>query len=231
MIYLFRQKPDQEYRTFFGREACFYLKQYLNTRRNLREDSPLFVSDSNGSNDTRLVPTHVHDKLREMAEKAKYITIIGSRNPASAHSFRKAFSTNLTGFMEDSLIEYMLGHNLGSMMQKYKRFSDIMLREAYQKYAYHLEFNPELGQTDEIRSEYIKQSAEMIEKSNTLIMKNQSEIEQIKEQYKKFADESIKIIAKQQREIDVLKSLLKKAIDVNPNILGDETPMTCARNH
>ena len=59
----------------------------------------------------------VHDKLRRMAENANYIKIKGTRNLASAHSFRNAFSTELTGTINDSFIEYMLGHDLGSMIQ------------------------------------------------------------------------------------------------------------------
>ena len=62
LIDLTRKKTGQTYRTFFGTDSCYYLKEYLATRKRLIDTSPLFSSEGNYSRlDQRVNDSSIHD--------------------------------------------------------------------------------------------------------------------------------------------------------------------------
>lgn len=127
-----RQKTGVEFRTFLGRDAVHYLRLYLQTRKDLKPDSPLFTKWN--SEDERITPGAIRKKFTKIAETVDFIRkadLENGYNPARPHSLRAAFSSQLTGRMSDKLIEFWMGHNIGEEKRAYLRMPTEEMRELY----------------------------------------------------------------------------------------------------
>lgn len=136
---LVRWKTGVEYRTFLGRDAVKYLRQYLDTRQGLDKDTPLFTKW--GSNTERLTKGAVEKKFREIAANVSFITderLENGYNPARPHSLRAAFRSRLTGKVADPLIEFWMGHSIGEQVRAYINLPTEELRELYMDAEKHL---------------------------------------------------------------------------------------------
>ena len=125
-----RQKNGLPYKTFLGADAVKYLKLYLETRRDLRGESPLFVKQ--GTDNVRITEGLVQAKFRGIAKQLSFIDTEGEGyNPARPHSLRSAFRSRLTGKMDGDLIEFFMGHKLPETKRTYMNLPTNELRELY----------------------------------------------------------------------------------------------------
>ena len=127
-----RVKTGVPFRTFFGRDAVHYLQLYLQTRRNLRPESPLFTKWS--SEDERITPGAIQKKFFRIAETVDFILeedLENGMNPARPHSLRAAFRSQLTGKVSDTLIEFWMGHAIGEEKRAYLNMATEEMRELY----------------------------------------------------------------------------------------------------
>ena len=95
--------------TFFGKIAAEALREYLSTRKNLKEADSLFPCTAR----------NVNSFLRRLSSKA------GPEWTVSSHDLRKYFATNLKlarvndPAFNETLIEYWQGHSLGKVKGAY----------------------------------------------------------------------------------------------------------------
>lgn len=133
---IIRGKTSVEYRTFLGADAIKYLSMYLETRKGIKDDDPLFtVERANGLDKERLTDGAIQKKFDSIAEKLEFINKNGDGyNPARPHSLRAAFRSRLTGNMDGQLIEFFMGHQIGETAGAYLNKPEDELRENYAKW-------------------------------------------------------------------------------------------------
>jgi integrase len=134
MIHLFRGKTGVEHRSFVGRDSVKYLREYLATRTNLRDDSPLFAMLGS---ERRVTVGAIQKMMRDYARKVDFIVeedLENGYNPARPHSLRSAFRSRLTGKMDEQLIEFLMGHEIGQEKSTYINLPPDELREIYANY-------------------------------------------------------------------------------------------------
>lgn len=137
LLDIVRQKTGLPYRTFLGADAVKYLKLYLETRRDLKSQIPLFVKQ--GTEDIRITVGLVQAKFREIAKELSFIDTEGEGyNPARPHSLRTAFRSRLTGKMDGDLIEFFMGHKLPESKRTYMNLPSDELRELYAQFEHEL---------------------------------------------------------------------------------------------
>lgn len=136
MLRLVREKTSISFVTFFGYDSVKYLKLYLQTRKNLSPDSPLFTKW--GTN-KRITIGAIESKFRELAETLGFINNHykngkgngGAYNPARPHSLRSAFNSRLMGKTDGTLREFWMGHSIGKVARAYLAMPDEEMRELY----------------------------------------------------------------------------------------------------
>jgi len=128
---LVRQKTEVEFRIIFGRDAIKYLKLYLETRRNLTDESPLFTL---WGRDKRITKSAIEKKFRELAENVSFIKkrrLEKGYNPVRPQSLRAAFDSLLTGKIDRRLIDFFMGRAIGEEKRTYLNIPTDELRELY----------------------------------------------------------------------------------------------------
>jgi integrase/recombinase XerD len=138
MLHLFRKKTSVEHKTFLGRDSVHYLREYLKTRPNIDNGDPLFTMLGSSR---RITIGAVQKQLREYARKLEFILdedVENGYNPARPHSLRSAFRSRLTGKMDETLIEFFMGHDIGVEKKTYINMPDEELRELYANYEHFL---------------------------------------------------------------------------------------------
>jgi site-specific recombinase XerD len=125
-----RSKTGLPFKTFFGADAMYYLRIYLDTRNNLQHDSPLFTKIGS---EKRLTYEGIYKRIDALANQMSFIKDweLEGWNPVRIHSLRSAFSSCLTGKMSDKLIEFLMGHSLGSSEKHYLQLPEEELRHLY----------------------------------------------------------------------------------------------------
>ena len=134
MLHLFRKKTGVEHKTFLGRDSVHYLREYLKTRPDIDNGDPLFTMLGSSR---RITIGAVQKQLREYAKKLEFILdedVENGYNPARPHSLRSAFRSRLTGKMDENLIEFFIGHDIGVEKKTYINMPDEELRELYANY-------------------------------------------------------------------------------------------------
>ena len=136
LIDVVRQKSGVRYKTFLGADAVKYLKLYLETRGDLKADSPLFTKLGS---EERVTEAAIQWSFREIAEGLNFIEVKdNSFNPARPHSMRSAFRSRLTGKMDPDLIEFFMGHTVSGTRAPYLNLPDEELRELYAGFEHQL---------------------------------------------------------------------------------------------
>ena len=134
---LVRQKAGVEFKTFIGRDAVKYLRLYLETRKHLTSDSPLFTKWGSAK---RITPAAIQQRFSEIAKDLPFIKkkdLLGF-NPCRPHSLRAAFKSKLTNKISDDLIEFWMGHALGGVKDAYLNMPTKDLRDLYMDAEKHL---------------------------------------------------------------------------------------------
>jgi len=127
---LVRQKTGVPFKTFFGADAVKYLRLYLQTKKNLTSDKPLFTK---WGSEKRITPAAIQAKFSEIA---KYLDFIKKKdlegfNPVRPHSLRAAFESQLIGKVSDKLIQFFMGHSIGTTGIAYLNKPTEELRKDY----------------------------------------------------------------------------------------------------
>jgi len=134
---LVRQKTSVEFKTFFGADAVKYLRLYLETRKNLTPKTPLFTK---WQSEERITPAAISQKFSEIAKDLPFIKKkdLEGFNPVRPHSLRAAFKSQLINIISDELIEFWMGHALGSTKDAYLNMPTKKLRSLYMDAEKHL---------------------------------------------------------------------------------------------
>lgn len=134
---LVRQKTDVPFKTFFGRDAVKYLRLYLQTRKNLTPEIPLFTK---WGSEERITTGAIQQKFSEIAKDLSFIKKkeLEGFNPCRPHSLRAAFKSKLINKISDELIDFWMGHELGSTKDAYLNMPTKELRELYMDAEKHL---------------------------------------------------------------------------------------------
>lgn len=143
-LHLRRQKTGVEFKTFFGRDSVKYLRIYLETRQNLKSNSPLFTMS--GSNTERLTIAAIEQKFSEFAKTLPFLNNHNNHkedeeedkegktkvyNSARPHSLRSAFRSRLYGKVDPKISEFWMGHEIGAESRAYLNMPEDELREMY----------------------------------------------------------------------------------------------------
>ena len=156
-------KEGVDYWTFFGREACEALRQYLEWRRErygkIEDDELLFPSES------RAIPLKVRLKRpMDQWHIARIVKIAAKRagikewRKIRAHSLRKTFRAILdAGYMDGGQMaeddkEYLMGHKLPGAKEPYHNANIDVLEKRYMK----LKWNIESAMSETAKIEAIK---------------------------------------------------------------------------
>ena len=134
---LVRQKTGVEFKTFLGRDALKYLRLYLQTRKHLTSESPLFTKLGSAK---RITTSAIQQRFSEIAKDLPFVKkkdLLGF-NPVRPHSLRAAFKSRLTNKISDDLIEFWMGHTLGGVKDAYLNMPTKDLRELYMDAEKHL---------------------------------------------------------------------------------------------
>jgi len=182
MIHTYRKKTDVEFITFLGADAINYLREYLKTRSNLKDNSPLFT---NIGTNNRATTGSIQNLFRSYAEKMDWIdeSAMEGWNPARPHSLRAAFRSRLTNKVDPTLIEFWMGHSIGEVSRAYLNMPDEEMRDLYENFEHELSIettskNVKLGvdnKTAKIREEYKSRIDEM----NTTIRTLSTQVSQL----------------------------------------------------
>jgi integrase len=114
-----RQKTGTPFKTFLGRDAVKYLRLYLETRNNLKRNSPLFTL---WGSPKRITPQAIQQRFSLISEELSFIKkedLAKGYSPARPHSLRSGFRSRLTGKISDDLIEFWMGHTLSGTKGAY----------------------------------------------------------------------------------------------------------------
>ena len=127
---LVRKKTGVPFKTFFGRDAVKYLRLYLQTRKNLTPETPLFTK---WGSEERITTGAIQQKFSEIAHDLPFIKKreMEGFNPCRPHSLRAAFHSKLVNKVSDELINFWMGHELGSTKDAYLNMPTEELRELY----------------------------------------------------------------------------------------------------
>lgn len=127
---LVRKKTGVPFKTFFGRDAVKYLRLYLQTRKNLTPETPLFTK---WGSEERITTGAIQQKFSEIAHDLSFIKKkeMEGFNPCRPHSLRAAFHSKLVNKVSDELINFWMGHELGSTKDAYLNMPTEELRDLY----------------------------------------------------------------------------------------------------
>ena len=173
-----RPKTGTDYYTFVGRDGLEALKIYLNDLKargfNLKDESPVFLKEGSQTNKfERMTPNLVQFAFRELAKRTGFMTD-EDRNVMSPHSFRESFSSILlNNNVPDSIVDFLLGHEIGTMAQAYKKTDYEKVREMYAQTEPKLSLGN--GNGNRTKIEELKESIIQIQK-DSLAYKTASEI-------------------------------------------------------
>jgi len=97
----------------------------------LTPNSPLFHKERAKGGERRISPTAIQESFSEIAKDLSFIRQNGGFNPARPHSLRAAFRTMLIEMHSDDLVNFWMGHAIGTVSRAYLNMSTDKLRELY----------------------------------------------------------------------------------------------------
>ncbi|MDQ1280189.1 MAG: hypothetical protein QG670_1452 [Thermoproteota archaeon] len=122
-----RPKTGTDYYIFIGRDSIEALKNYVNDLKardfQLNDKSPLFFVEGSQSKKSKpLTPNLLQNSFRDIAIRTGFLKDIKDRNSLSPHSFRESFSSILlNNNVPDSIVDFLLRHEIGTMGEAYKK--------------------------------------------------------------------------------------------------------------
>ena len=131
MVWAIRKKTRQKYRTFFGKDSVNHLLTYLETRKSLRPEDPLFTNDSDST--TRMRTITAQRMMRTLTVRAGLLKKeeLKPFNPMGTHALRESFSKTATGSgLNQNVLDGMLGHKI-AYNSAYSKLGDFELENLY----------------------------------------------------------------------------------------------------
>lgn len=132
-----RPKTQVDFYTFIGKDSIEALKIYIHDLESkgfkFSENTPLFLKEGSQLNKfEKITPNLIQFSFRELSKKLGYMNDDKDRNIMSPHSFRESFSSILlNNNVPDSIVDFLLGHSIGTMSEAYKKTDFEKLREMY----------------------------------------------------------------------------------------------------
>jgi site-specific recombinase XerD len=131
-----RPKTGVPFYTFIGKDATEALKAYLSDLKGrgitLTLNDPLFLQDR-GRESVRT--NNVQDMLREVTLKSGFIDKANngnSHNPLGPHALRESFGSIMANSgVPDSVVDFWLGHEVGTLNEAYKSVQFESLKQMY----------------------------------------------------------------------------------------------------
>jgi len=119
IIRKYRQKTGVELMTGIGYDALRYLRLYLESRPNIQRSDPLFTML--GSSGDRMSISSMQARFKKYAGKVSFLDEAKKEgyNPVRPHSLRAGFRSRLTGKVDEDLIEFLMGHDIGREKSTY----------------------------------------------------------------------------------------------------------------
>lgn len=136
-VELHRPKTGTDYYTFLGKDAVSALRAYLNDAKSrgidFKANTPMFVQEVKGQHGEALaIDPHVVQKImRETAVRSGLVDDENNGkdvNPVSPHALRESFgSIMINNGVPDTVVDFLLGHEIGQMGEAYKggRFKEL----------------------------------------------------------------------------------------------------------
>lgn len=182
MLYLFKQKTDKEFTTFFSEEAVIAIEKYLELERvNPKADDSLFSSyKTSGS--------HIKTQTLQMAYR-QLNNYLGWKHEergrfckATSHMMRKYFNTQLINAgMPEEIREHFMGHVISNKVQDAYFLADPeALLKVYLKYIDYVTIEKREVTSDDLRSDQAV--------NNSKINELESIIKQMKKQLDKVTE-------------------------------------------
>jgi len=232
LIKLVRSKAGVDYRTFFGRDSCKALKDYLAEREQLigkpKRSDPLFLQQRKrgGEGYRRLTTGAVEMTFKRLARRTGLVSEERMKeaylNPARPHALRSGFASALkeNGVNQD-VIDGLQGHSV-SYDSAYHNFTDKQLRELYEKHEDILSIEQvSIPREDEIQEAVRKHFGElgveriMPELENTL-QRLDSRVSRVEERIEKGITDALlgKLVADPQFRSALEESIVKVAREI-----------------
>jgi integrase len=205
-LHLYRKKSGTEYVTFLGKDGIEAIRAYLNTLRargiELKYEDPLFLKEgAKAKTPEPIAPFLVQKLMRELAAKTGLVSEKnnGKQNPISPHALRESFSSILASHgVPSSVIDFMLGHEVGELNEAYQTVQLVDLKKIYREVEPYLSVS--MGEDLTKLKEIEEREREVQRIINSLISENL----QLKERIKKLEDGF--------KEVQELKKVLEEAI-------------------
>jgi predicted nuclease with TOPRIM domain len=151
-----------------------------------------------------MTPNLVQFAFRELAKRTGFLHDINDRNVMSPHSFRESFSSILlNNGVPDSIVDFLLGHEIGTMAQAYKKTDYEKVKEMYAQIEPKLSLGNSNGNHTKI--EALEETITQIQKEN---MAHQTALDVMTNKTIEFEEEN--------------KELKNKYNEVESNIKGLE---------
>lgn len=136
---LHRPKTGVDYYSFLGKDAIDAIRLYVRDMRSrglaFKSSTPLFLKEREYSKQERMTPNLFQVAMVDIAIRAGFLqkednaTVI---NPAGTHALRKSFgSIMLNSGVPDTVVDFWLGHEVGSMALAYKRLQFEEVKKMY----------------------------------------------------------------------------------------------------
>lgn len=199
MLHIYRKKTDVEFKTFFGADAVRYLKDYLKSRKDLKDDSPLFTKLGS---EERINEASIQERAEVYADKLDFIEKNGGLNPARPHSLRAAFRSRLTNEVDSQLIEFWMGHEIGAEARAYLNMPSEEMRKLYAN----IEHLLTIEKTSRQEHEGLQQGSELEDQ----LVRRVTELEVQSAQYRKIAEENAKKNKETEDALNMAFSVIKK---------------------
>jgi len=205
---LLRKKSGVEYYTFIGADAAGAIAKYLKEYQlkvDFHDDTPLFVDVRRVANDggefewRGITPNTVQLMMRGVAVKSGLVKEDMPYNPLSAHALRSSFSSLMwnTGVPE-SMVDFWLGHEVGTMAEAYKKLQFDLVRQQYLDHESHISITQAAKRSDEEELR-LKLAKQIREEEKEWLVGTEARIVEVESKLKDKDD-----------EIDELKALTKQ---------------------
>lgn len=131
-IELRRIKTKVDYYTFLGKDAIEMLKTYLEFTKShgakFKPDSPIFLSENN----VPLKPHNVQSLMHNLAIQSGLVSSDLKYNILGSHALRESFGSILfNNGVNETIIDFLLGHSIGKMSEAYKSVNAESVRKIY----------------------------------------------------------------------------------------------------
>jgi len=193
---LLRQKSDNEYYTFLGKDAVEALRAYVADQKargtEWKLESPLFTKERRAT-DERITPNLVQNMMKEVAVSAGFVKKNNGKdfNILGSHALRESFSSlMLNSGVPRPIVDFWLGHTRSNLDTAYMTIDETKAREMYSKREHLLNINESSEKSEELRklSDSVSDILVKREEMKEQLDKTTAEVKDLKKQLKQATE-------------------------------------------